>query len=162
MIISSTSVMSPSKNVLKHSNPGRKLDFFRYWTFSDLKLCVLECVKEYIHWRNDRVDKDQKRLFIIYWKPYHAATIDTLQRWIKEIFAEINLTENVTPHTCRSASTTKAFSMSFESWSDDKTFLQHYKNKIVCYEGVDFNKIMEYRICNIFVIFQFIDCRVLL
>ena len=29
-------------------------------------------------------------------------------------------------------------------WSNAKTFLQHYKKEIVSYEGVDFNKIVEY------------------
>ena len=40
------------------------------------------------------------------------ASTDTLLRWIKETFAEINLIENFIPHNCRSASTTKAFNMS--------------------------------------------------
>ena len=60
-----------------HQNPSRKLDIFEYRTYSDPKLCVLECVKECIHRRSDRVDKDQKRLFVTYRKPYHAASIDT-------------------------------------------------------------------------------------
>ena len=29
-------------------------------------------------------------------------------------------------------------------WSNAKTFPQHYEKEIVSYEGVDFNKIMEY------------------
>ena len=113
---------------------------------------VLESVKEYIHQRNDRVDKEQKRLFITYRKPYHTASIDALRRWIKETFAETNLIENFSPHSCRSASTTKAFNVSLDildilskpCWSNAKTFLQCYKKEIVSYEGVDFNKIMEY------------------
>ena len=109
-------------------------------------------MKEYIHRRNDRVDKLQKRLFITYRKPYHTASIDTLRRWIKETFAETNLIENFNPHSCRSTSTTKAFNMSLDILdilrkacrSNAKAFLQHYKKEIVSYEGVDFNKIMEY------------------
>ena len=62
MIISSTSVTFSPEHVLKHSKPGRKLVVFEYRVYSDLKLCVLECVKEYIYRRNDRVDKEQKRL----------------------------------------------------------------------------------------------------
>ena len=80
------------------------------------------------------------------------ASIDTFRRWIKERFAETNLIENFTPHSCRSASTTKAFNMSLDildilrkaCWSNVETFLQHYKKEIVYYEGADFNKIMEY------------------
>ena len=152
MIISSTSVTFSPEVVLKHSKPGRKFDIFEYRAYSDPKLCVLECVKESIHRRNDRVDKEQKRLFIIYRKPYRTASIDTLRRWIKETFAETNLIENFTPRSCRSASTAKAFNMNLDildilskaCWSNAKTFLQHYKKEIVSYEEVDFNKIMEY------------------
>ena len=84
---------------------------------------------------------------VIYRKPCHAASIDTLRRWIKKTFAETNLIGNFTPHSCRSASTTKAFNMSFDILnilSSTKTFLQHFKKEIVCYEGVDFNKVMEH------------------
>ena len=91
MIISSTSVTFSPEHVLKHSKPGRKLDVFEYRAYSDPNLCVLECLKEYIHRRNDRVHKLQKRLFITYRKPYHTASIDTLRRWIKETFAQTNL-----------------------------------------------------------------------
>ena len=44
---SSTSVTFSLEHVLKHSNPGQKLDVFEYRAQSHLKLCVLECVKEY-------------------------------------------------------------------------------------------------------------------
>ena len=106
---------------------------------------------EYIHQRDDRVDKDQKRLFITYRKPYHAASIDIFRRWIKETFAETNLTGSFTLHSYRSASTAKAFNMSLHildilrkaCWSNAEPFLQHFKKGIVCYEGADINKIME-------------------
>ena len=84
---------------------------------------------------------------------YHSASIDTLRRRIKETFAQTNLIKNFTPHSCRSASTTKAFNMSLDildilrkaCWCNAKTFfIQHYKEEIVSYEGVDFNKIIEY------------------
>ena len=89
MIISSTSVTLSPEHVLKHSKPGRKLDAFEYRAYSDPKLFVLESVKEYIHRRNDKVDKEQKRLFITYRKPCHTDSIDTLQRWIKETLLNI-------------------------------------------------------------------------
>ena len=98
IIISSTSVTFSPEHALKHSKPGRKLDVFKYRAFSDLNLCVLECLKENIHRRNDRVDNLQKRLFITYRKPYHTASIDTLRRWVKETFAQTNLIENFPPH----------------------------------------------------------------
>ena len=66
MIIFSTNVTFSPVHVLKHSKPGRKLDVFEYRAYSDPKLFVLECVKEYIYRRNDRVNKEQKRFFITY------------------------------------------------------------------------------------------------
>ena len=65
---------------------------------------------------------------------------------------DTNLIENFTPHSCRSASIAKAFNMSFHfmdilrkvCWRNAETFPQHHKKEIACYEGVDFNKIMEY------------------
>ena len=117
MIISNTSVTFSPEISLKHSKPGRKLKVFDYRAYSYPKLCVLEWLKEYIHRRNDRAEirnKEQKRIFITYRKPYRTASIDTLWRWIKETFAETNLIENLTPRSCRSASTTKAFKMNLD------------------------------------------------
>ena len=91
MITSSINVTFSPEHVLNHSKLGCKLDGFEYRAYSDPNLCVLECLKEYIYRRNDRVDKLQKRLFITYRKPYHTASIDTLRRWIKETFAQTNL-----------------------------------------------------------------------
>ena len=98
MIISRTSVIFSTENVLKHSKPDRKLNVF-----------------EYIHRNNDRVDKEQKRLLITYWKPYRTVSTDILWRWIKEKFAESNLIERFSPDSCRSALTTKAFNMSLDN-----------------------------------------------
>ena len=127
------------------------MDVFEYRAYSDPKLCVLESVKEHINRRNDRVDKEQKKLVITYGKPYRTASIDTRRRWIKETFAETNLIVNFTPHSCRYASTTKAFTTNLDildilrkaCWISAKTFLQHYKEETVNYKGVDFNKIIE-------------------
>ena len=137
MIISSTNVTFSSEYVLNYSKPGRKLDVFKYRAYSDPSLCVLECLKRYIHRRNDRLDKLQKRLFITYRKPYYTDSIDTLRRWIRETFAQINLIENFSPHCFRSASATKAFNKCLDimatlrktCWSNAKTFLQHYKKE---------------------------------
>ena len=51
-----------------------------------------------------------------------------------------------------SASATNAFNMNLNTlnilrkdcWNNTKTFLQHYEMEIICYEEIDFNKIMEY------------------
>ena len=139
MIISSTSVTFSPEHVLNQSKPGRKLDVFEYQVYSDPNLCILECLKEYIHRRNDRVDKVQKRLFTTCRKPYRTASIETLRRWIKKPFAQTNLIENFIPHNCRSASTTKAFNMSLDimdilrkaCWRNAKTFSSIIKRTLL-------------------------------
>ena len=90
MIIHSTSVTFLPEHVLKHSKLGRKLDVNIELIQILIFVFYLECLKEYIHRRNNRVDKEQKRLFITYRKPYHTAPIDSLRRWIKETFSQTN------------------------------------------------------------------------
>ena len=48
---------------------------------------------------------------MIHRKPYQAASINTFRRWIKATFAETNLIESFTTHSCQPASATKAFDM---------------------------------------------------
>ena len=50
MIMSSASVTFSPKHFLKSDH---NFDVFENRAYSDPKLCVLECVKDYIHWRND-------------------------------------------------------------------------------------------------------------
>ena len=97
-----------------------------------------------------RVDKEQKKLVIIYGKLYCTASIDTLRRWIKETFAETNLIVN-SLHIVVGMLRQLKHSLRIlildilrkACWSSAKTFLQHYKKETVSYEGVDFNKIIE-------------------
>ena len=58
--------------------------------------------------------------------------MDTFWRCIKETFAEANLIENFIPHSCRSASTTKAFNMSIgihfsynKKVENEENFIRH-------------------------------------
>ena len=68
MILSKTSISFSPEHVLRHSKPGKKLDFFQYRAYSDPKLCILECLKEYIRRRNDKADQNQWRLFTTHMK----------------------------------------------------------------------------------------------
>ena len=143
-------------HVSKHSRQGKKLDTFEYSAFTDSKLCVLECLTEYIQRRKQKVPDTEKKLFITNKKPYHATSENTLRRWIKQVFQDVHLIDvqdvqdvhliDITPHSCRSASTTKASNMKFDMidilkkgcWSNAKTFYKHYM-----YKEVDFNRIIE-------------------
>ena len=45
--------LSPN-HVLKHSKPGTKLDSFHYRAYHNKKLCVVDCLKEYLKRRNTK------------------------------------------------------------------------------------------------------------
>ena len=49
-----------------------------------------------------------KKLFITLKAPYHEASINTLRRWIHDLFSGWQLLKNFTPQSCRAAATSKA------------------------------------------------------
>ena len=95
------------KYKLKHSRPARKLDQFTYRSFPQKKLCVVDTLQEYLTQRKLRVDYNIKKLFITLKAPYHEASIDTLRRWIYDLFSGSQLLKNFTPHSCRAAETSQ-------------------------------------------------------
>ena len=143
-------IFSPNK-VLKHSKPGRKLDQFTYRSFPQKALCVVDTLQEYLTCRKLRVDCSIKNLFITIKAPYHEASIDTLRRWIYDLFSGSQLLKNFTPHSCRAAATSKAKKLNVNMedilkqgcWKNMKTFKKHYEKEIIYYadDDVDFMKI---------------------
>ena len=89
-------IFSPIK-VLKHSKSGRKLDKFTYRSFPQKELCRVDTLQEYLTQRKLRVDCNIKELFIALKAPYHEASIDTLRRWIYDLFSGSQLLKNFTP-----------------------------------------------------------------
>ena len=49
-----------------------------------------------------------KKLFITLKAPYHEASINTLRRWIHDLFSGWQLLKNFMPQSCRAAATSKA------------------------------------------------------
>ena len=90
--------------------------------------------------RKDIIDQEVKQLFITYKRPYKAASINTLRRWVKNIFQETNI-YNFSPHICRVASTSKRNMLNLDiseilkrgSWKNAKTFYQFYNKQIIPY-----------------------------
>ena len=69
--------------------------------------------------------------FITYGKPHHPASKDTLARWVKEAMREAGINTDIyKPHSTRSASNSKVFSMGVPlkevlkrgQWSNATTF----------------------------------------
>ena len=140
MIMSEVGVTFTPSALLKHSRPNSKSDSFEYKAYHDKKLCIIDCLKVYLNRRTDRVDQEVKQLFITYKKPYKAASIDTLRRWVKNIFQEANI-HDFSPHSCRAASTSKANMLNLDineilkraSWANAKTFYRFYNKQIIPY-----------------------------
>ena len=107
MFLNDLSVTFIPTEVLKHSRKGKALDKFECRAYVDKRLCVIACLKEYISRRNkiDGLTTDQ--LIITHRKPFKGASIDTMRRWIKDIFI-VNDTVNFSPHSCWVASSSKA------------------------------------------------------
>ena len=67
-----------------------------------MDLCALNCIKEYLQRISDLVEEGVTSLFITNGKPHHAATKDTVARWVKSAMklAGIN-TKVFGPGSCR-------------------------------------------------------------
>ena len=151
MTLSDISCSFSPVNVLKHSRQGKKLYVYVFNKYPIDKLCVIQCLVEYLKRRNNRVDREQK-LFITYGKPFKAASQDSMSRWIKDIFSKLKIF-NFSPHSTRAASTSKAKVTGIAiddilakgCWSNADNFFNYYDKKIICHadNNVDFSPIMK-------------------
>ena len=64
MTIADIGVTCSPNHVLIHSKPGKKLDSFHNRAYHNKRLCVLDCLKEYMKFRSTKVQTDTKALFI--------------------------------------------------------------------------------------------------
>ena len=91
------------------------------------------------------MDCNIKELFIALKAPYHEASIDTLRRWIYDLFSGLQLLKKLMPHSCRAAATSKAKKLNVNMegcWKIMKNFHKHYEKEIIYYaeDDVDFMK----------------------
>jgi integrase len=105
----------------------------------DEKLCVLTHLNIYVkRTRYYRGDIDQ--LLLTHKKPYKAATLNSISRWLKELMkaAGINI-KDFGPGSARSAATTKAESqgapidliLKTAGWTQQSTFARFYKKDLL-------------------------------
>ena len=139
-------------SLLKHTKPGRvnlPVTFHKY-PYDDL-LCPVMLLNKYISYRESLSLGDTDELIITFGKPYHPASKDTIARWIKDLMRISGVdTDIFKPHSCRSASTSKAHisGVSIDNilkcgqWSSDSTFYKFYCRNIDCYDysgGAEFS-----------------------
>lgn len=151
MIVTDISVTFAPSHVLKHSNKNRKLNIFEYRSYPhDKKLCIVDCLKQYLLRRKQKVSNDVKKLLITNKKPYKAVSIDTIRRWIKTTFNMVGI-HNFSPHSCRSASTSKANKLNIDidkiitkgCWKNVETFRKYYDKEIIEAQEEQFNELLQ-------------------
>ena len=89
MIVTDIGVTYLPNYVPKHSKPGKKLDSFHYRACYNKKLCAADCLKEYLKRHNTKLQNDAKALF-------RAGAIDSMKRWVKELFIETSILKEYT------------------------------------------------------------------
>ena len=81
MIINDISILFAPSHVLKHSRKNKKLNTFEYRSYPhNSKLCVVNCLKNYLDRRDKKVSPNIKKLLITYKKPYKEVSTDTIRR----------------------------------------------------------------------------------
>ena len=127
-------------SLLKHTKPGRvnlPVTFHQY-PYDGL-LCPVKLLSKYISYSESLSLGDADELIITFGKPYDSASKDTIARWIKDLMRISGVDIDIfKPHSCRSASTSKAHitGVSIDNmlkcgqWSTDSTFCKFYCRNI--------------------------------
>ena len=122
---------------LKQTRPNFHLGGFELASYKDEKLCIVHLMREYL--RRTKSSRTSPQLLLCYVKPFGAASRSTIARWFKTMLnkAGVNM-QAFTPHSVRSASTSKAFAANVPletllkqaGWSNAKTFAKFYHKPI--------------------------------
>ena len=131
-------------DLLKQSRPGYQLQELTVKSYApDKRLCLVWILKHYLE-RVKPLRGETTRLFLTTVPPHNEASQQTISRWIKQVLNKAGLDLTIfTPHSTRSASTTKAKTANIPlstilktaGWSRESTFAKYY-NKQISDEGV--------------------------
>lgn len=133
--LSKTSVTFLPDGLLKQDRPSHlspPVSIHAYLV--DRKLCPVRAVREYIS-RTKDIRGTTTAFFITFGKPHHAASTQTISRWIVSIIASTCDCSEVTGHSTRSMASSWASLkgvpltdiLSTADWSNAQTFCKHYK-----------------------------------
>ena len=127
--------------LLKHDRVSRKKEPIIFHAYPhDEKLCPVTLIKQYMLVRDALVPSTEKAFFVTHGKPYHAATKDTLARWVKNTMSLSGVDIAVfRPHSCRSASSSTAKNSGVQlhtilhsgQWATESTFYKFYQRQII-------------------------------
>ena len=117
---------------LKHTRPGKNQAALNFSPYIDNKLCVVNCLQEYIA-KIENIRNGQDKLFLTYAKPHRPASKDTISRWMKMVLSDTGI-KDFSPHSFRGASATAMVrsGLTIEDmlkkagWSSESTFKKFY------------------------------------
>ena len=89
---------------LKHTRPGKIPSALELDRYEDEKLCVVNCLQEYIV-RTEAVRKGNDKLLLSYVKPHGPASKDTISRWMKNVLRQAGI-EEFEPRSFRGTAST--------------------------------------------------------
>lgn len=125
-------------DLLKTSRPGSHVGQVSYKGYApDRRLCVVTALKVYLE-RTLDVRGAEKKLLLTLRPPIHAASRDTVRRWVRECLQAAGIdTSMFAPHSTRSASTSKAATklpletvLRSAGWTNGSTFAKYYKKAV--------------------------------
>ena len=134
--------------LLKQSTPTRHVEPIIFHQYPhDPSLCPVALIRTYLKRREKMVlTPPTTQFFITQRRPYHAASKDTLARWVKDVLKLSGVDTSVfAAHSCRSASSShaKAVGVSLEvilkcgQWKTLDAFVKFYDKAIA---RVDFTR----------------------
>ena len=120
---------------LKTSRPGFQQPPLQLSRYSDEKLCVVKCLKEYILRTADLRSTDQ--LILCYQYPHGPASKDSISRWMKSLLNSAGI-HNFGPHSFRGATSSAMLKsgISLEvilktaGWAKASTFHKFYNKPL--------------------------------
>ena len=124
----------PTKTFNINTKPGRhqslqvltlqELKFDKFSPVSDLKICPVRCLKEYLKCTAVLRRDLHSQLFVITCEPFSPARDRTISRWVKSIMALAGIDVNLySPHSFRSASSSKAFHAGISEFHHAKSWV---------------------------------------
>ena len=150
MVLNDLSVTFIPTEVLTPFRKGKPLDNFDYRSYTDKKLRIIYCLSKDLTRRDKHVGSNTAQLIITPKKPFKGASIDTIRRWVKDIFILNNIID-FSPLCYRVGSTSKAKNMEVNideilrraCWKNHKNFFICYDKVITEYapDDIDFNRI---------------------
>ena len=121
----------------KPTRPNHPIIYRAY--AEDELLCPVKCIYAYLTHRSKIITQNFTEFFIIFGKPHHPASKDTLAGWVKEVMGNSGIdTEIFKPHSTRVASNSAAYKLGIPlqevlkrgQWLNVGTFFTNYFREI--------------------------------